>query len=653
MICSVMPVVHRKGFIEFFAVFFLLFAVAGQAEQWKVLGPDGGDVRSLAYDPRNPGHLFLGTGTGTIFESTDAGAHWAWLARLGRSDDYVLDHILMDPGGRTIYVSAWSLVSPGGDLFRSRDGGKTWEALSGMRGKSTRALAVAPSDFNILTAGTIDGVYRSPDGGETWRRISPADYGEIKNIESIAVDPTDPNIVYAGTRHLAWKTQNGGATWQRIDTGMINDSDIFSIIVDSSDHSVVFVGACSGIYKSKTGGQSFQKVQGIPFSARRTRVLKQDPIDHRVVYAGTTEGLWKTMDAGTTWKRMTSSQIVVNDVLVDPRSSKNVLLATDRGGVMASDDGGETFASSNRGYAHRYITALVVDKNAPGVLFVGVVNDREWGGVFSSRDGGQRWEQRSTGLGGRDVFALEQSAEGTLVAGTNRGIFMLGRGSNQWRSSNRVNDTTAATGKMRLGTHPVATEPEDHLLLNAKVNEIELTPQRWLAATSAGLFSSTDEGKSWSGNSALGRNDLIAVESSGEQVVVATRTAVLVSKNDGTEWRVATLPSPTTRIYGLTGLPNAQILVASREGVFRSSDGETWEHVLSDPSNGDIDSISYDETSHRLFATSLVTGVILESTNGGRSWRSGPDSGYPLRQARAVQGRFIAVTNFDGVILEP
>ena len=103
--------------------------------------------------------------------------------------------------------------------------------------------------------------------------------------------------------------------------------------------SVVYASACSGIYKSESAGDLFHKLQGIPFSARRTRVLKQDPNNPATVYAGTTEGLWKTIDGGKTWKHVTNSEVVVNDVLVDPRNSNRVLLATDRSGVLASDNG--------------------------------------------------------------------------------------------------------------------------------------------------------------------------------------------------------------------------------------------------------------------------------------------------------------------------
>ena len=217
------------------------------AGQWAVLGPDGGDVRSLSSDPRNPDRIFLGTNTGTIFLSIDGGHNWSRFAHLGTGDDYVLDHIAIDPqNSKHMFVAAWSVENQqAGDLFRSHDGGKTWEILPAMHGKSIRAMAIGASNSKVLVAGTLDGVFRSKDGGNTWERISPANHTEIKNIESIAIDPKNPDVVYAGTWHLAWKTDDGGANWRHINKGMIDDSDVFSIIVDRSNPSVVFASACS------------------------------------------------------------------------------------------------------------------------------------------------------------------------------------------------------------------------------------------------------------------------------------------------------------------------------------------------------------------------------------------------------------------------
>jgi photosystem II stability/assembly factor-like uncharacterized protein len=622
---------------------------------WQVLGPDGGDARSLAYDARNPNHILLGTSTGQMFSSNDGGRTWSRMARLG-GDEYVLDHISIDPqDSNRIYVSAWSSSGQQlGEIFRTRDGGHTWDTLAAMHGKSVRALAMYKGDSHVLVAGALDGVYRSQNGGDTWERLSPANSADIKNIESIAVDPKDPNTVYAGTWHLAWKTSDAGANWQHINKGMIDDSDVFSVIVDHDNPSVVFASACSGIYKSETAGNLFSKIQGIPFSARRTRVLKQDPTNENIVYAGTTEGLWKTVDLGKSWKRVSDSEVVVNDVLVDPRDSSHVLLATDRSGVMASTDGASTWTTSNKGYAHRYVSAILADNKDASTLYVGVVNDREYGGVFYSHDSGQHWLQKAAGLGGKDVFTLKQAPNGMLVAGTNHGVYSLEHNASEWHSMNVV--VIEHTSKVvRKGTNKAVTHTAiEKKELVARVNDLELGSGRWVAATTDGIYWSTDQGKTWKGGPVAGQTDFVAVRADDSTVVAATRSGVLVSKNSGTTWHASGLPSYVVSIRSLALASDGQIMIASREGAFRSEDGgASWQHVENGLPGKNITSVSYDPTHHRMLATSDTTGVIFESHDGGRSWQRGPDSGYPLRRVSVIGGRFVGATPFDGVVLQP
>jgi photosystem II stability/assembly factor-like uncharacterized protein len=625
------------------------------AGPWQVLGPDGGDARSLAYDAHNPDHILLGTSTGQMFSSNDGGRNWSRLARLG-GDDYVLDHISIDPqDSNRIYVSAWSVSSQQiGEIFRTRDGGRNWDTLSAMHGKSIRALAMHKGDSKVVVAGALDGVYRSKDGGDTWERLSPPNSADIKNIESIAVDPKDPNTVYAGTWHLAWKTSDGGANWQHINKGMIDDSDVFSVIVDHDNSSVVFASACSGIYRSENGGNVFSKIQGIPFSARRTRVLKQDPTNENIIYAGTTEGLWKSTDLGKAWKRVSDPEVVVNDVLIDPRDSHRVLLATDRSGVMASTDGASTWTTSNHGYTHRYVSAILADNKDASTLYVGVVNDREYGGVFHSNDAGQHWSQKSAGLGGKDVFALKQAPSGVLVAGTNHGVYSLERNASEWHPMNVVVVEHTVKKPRKGSSKAVTTTTYQKSQLEARVNDLELGSERWLAATTSGIYSSTDQGKTWKGGQILGQQDFVSVRAEGPKVVAATHTGVLVSDDRGATWKPSGLPSYVVSIRSAAIASDGEIMIASREGAFRSADGgANWEHVVNGLPGKDITSVSFDPAHKRLLATSDATGVIFESRDGGRSWQRGPDSGFPLRRVSIIGGRFVGATPFDGVILQP
>ena len=641
----------------FMRILLLLAAALAVAQPWKPLGPDGGDVRSLAFEPGNPDRIFLGTSSGTLYLSTDAGSSWSRLAHLGNSFEMVLDHILVDPADtRIIYVSAWSVESSAtGELFRSQDGGKTWSTLPEMHGKSIRALSLAASDSKTVVAGALDGVFRSRNGGDSWQRISPENHAEIKNVESVAVDPVNPEVIYAGTWHLPWKTEDGGKSWHNIKKGVIDDSDVFSIIIDPSSPSVVFASACSGIYKSESAGEIFHKIQGIPFSARRTRVLRMDPGNRNVIYGGTTEGLWKTTDAGVTWRRMTGANVVVNDVLVNPRNSSRVLLATDRGGVLASDDAGASFAASNRGFAHRQVASLLVDRNDSSVLYAGLLNDKEFGGVFVSHDSGQSWKQLSEGLGARDVFVLRQAEDGSVLAGTNRGIFVLRSdelrpGEQSWQPLNAL-EIQKYPNKKR-GALQTAIRIWATAELTARIDGLELGPKRWYASTSIGLLASLDHGVTWQSGILPGVKDLVGIAVAGPALIAATRKDVMVSLDAGKNWYTCTHIDSVSLINGVLLDHDGNIWVAAREGAFRSTNaGDSWQY-MSALRLANIAAIQYDDENHRFLASGSSATGIFESTDNGRTWRR-TDSGWQMRDFRSVHGRLVAATAFDGVVIQP
>ncbi|PYX39912.1 MAG: hypothetical protein DMG81_08060 [Acidobacteria bacterium] len=137
-------------------------------------------------------------------------------------------------------------------------------------------------------------------------------------------------------------------------------------------------------------------------------------------------------------------------------------------------------------------------------------------------------------------------------------------------------------------------------------------------------------------------------------MVAAAPISVFVSTDGGATFTSHSLRQYVSNIRGVTVTPDSHIFVASREGAFESTDeGATWTHVLTGLPDKDITSIVYDGSGKRLLATSMQTGVIFESSDNGRTWQRGPDSGYPLRRVNVVRGRFIGATPFDGVILQP
>jgi photosystem II stability/assembly factor-like uncharacterized protein len=655
----------RAGYIRILLILLVWTVTSATAQRWQPLGPDGGSVRSLTLDPGQPDRVFLGTSAGRLYLSEDGGVSWARLAHLGAPSEMVLDHIVIDPTNPyNIYIAAWNAQAPNtdGDVFRSRDGGKTWSVLAGMRGKSIRALALAPSDASVLVAGALDGVFRSRDHGDTWERISPENHAELRTVESVAIDPGNPDVIYAGTWHLPWKTEDGGKNWHSIKKGVIDDSDVFSIVIDSANPANLYISACSGIYRSDSAGELFAKIQGIPYSARRTRSLRMDPADHKVVYAGTTEGLWKTADAGATWKRMTGAGVVVNDVVIDPRQPARVLLATDRGGVLASVDGGASFVASNRGFAHRQVAALLVDRSNASMVFAGVLNDKEFGGAFVSRDAGRTWSQISDGLDGRDVLVLGQAANQSVVAGTDRGIFLLQPNSSRWAPINNLvprNEAVADPGPAKevkptgvsakpsqVPRRPLASE------LSARVTGLEIGPERWFATTAAGLMVSTDSGSSWRKVELPGIPTVIALAASQKMLAAAGRNSVAVSVNGGESWLPAKPLYADFTVNAVAIEAGGNVWLAAREGVFRSTDlGDSWKRISSLRIT-EVSSIQFDEFNRRILATSTTSNSVFESLDNGRTWAQ-INSGWQLRGVSSSGGRLLGLTPFDGVVIEP
>jgi len=593
--------------------------------QPRMIGPDGGDVRSLAYDPQHPDRILLGTSSGQIFESRDRGLSWARFAHLGDGPDYVLDHIIFDPAdSRKLYVAAWSIEHENGELFRSHNGGKSFESLGGMKGKSIRSFAMSPSNSKILVVGALDGVFRSEDAGDHWTRISPECHKDIKNIESLAIDPKNPDVIYAGTWHLAWKTEDGGQNWHQIKNGVIDDSDVFSIIVDPQQPSTVYLSACSGIYKSTDAADLFRKAQGIPFSARRTRVLKQDANHDNVVFAGTTEGLWKTEDAGATWHRVTAPNIIVNDVMIDPRDSTRVLLATDRSGVLLSTNNSASFSASNEGFAHRQVRALLADNRNPNVLYAGMVNDKEFGGVFVSRDAGERWAQLSNGLNGRDVFTLAQDEKGNLYAGTNAGLFRLAQNDRMWTRMN-------VPGMM------------------PNVPDLAIESNTMFVPTSSGaLLISRDMGKTWSLQHAAKKEPFLRVRANKGMVVASTYTTLLVSLDSGKHFNVEQ-SLPVTLITGLAIDDEQNLWISSAQGLFRQQKGGSWLPVSTDLPKTKITSLDFDERSHRLVALVDGSSEVFGSSDGNK-WRRIEDAGLALHRAIPVHGSIMALSQYEGIV---
>lgn len=670
----------------------LLCALPAQAAvAWLGFGPYGGDVRSFATDPTDARHIYMGTANGWVYESRDGGAEWHRLARVGSRDDLVLDHIVVDATNpQHLMVGAWVTGRDDGGLWSSEDGGRTWQSAAEMAGQSVRALAAAPSDARILVAGALSGVYRSKDGGAHWTRISPEGSTEIHEIESLAIDPAEPEVIYAGTWHLPWKTTDGGAHWVSIKDGVIEDSDVFSIILDRRDGNVVYASACSGIYKSSNAGEMFKKVEGIPSTARRTRVLRQDPVHPDVVFAGTTEGLFRTADAGSTWMRVTRPEDVVNDISIDPVRPEHMLIATDRGGVLASEDGGFSFKDANRGFSARQVEAYAADPANPARVYVGVVNDKDSGGVFASNDGGLTWEQREAGLHGMDVFALSLAPDGTLLAGANHGLLRwTDAGRWEWYGHTDAPEEAYPDGKLkedeRTGVPPSAAEqaaieaatrkavakskalavkrpvagpvkrpsgPPALSTYDGAVFALLTVENTVYAATGDGLLASPSAGMNWHTVAAAGAGPWRYLAASRGVLLAADLKRMETSEDGGKTWKSVALPTGLTQLGGVAVDGEGELWAVGGEGIWFSRDGAAWTK-LTTPDLVDVNSVFYDAVGGRVLVTangsSTFACAIRTADKTPECW----DTGWHLRMMRPVGDHMVAATLYDGVVVQP
>src|ERR1700735_74760 len=659
----------RKLCSGVFALLAFMTAPGASAQVWRSAGLTGGDVRALAIDPRDPKIVYLGTTDGHVFASSDAGEAWKRRGLIGKDSNAVVTALIIDPRNSAwMYGSTWTREAggEGGGVFISLDGGASWRE-SGLGSHAVRALAQAASNPDTIVAGALDGIFVSYDRGENWSRTTPEGDPELRNFDSLAIDPENANILYAGTFHLPWKTEDGGKHWSPIHDGMIDDSDVLSLAIDATDSQRIFASACSGIYRSNAAGASWEKIEGIPYSSRRTLVIRQDPAQARVLYAGTTEGLWKSGDDGGNWKRISSADWVINAMVLEPMSNRTgqytdsnhgsrLLLGTEQHGIVVSDDGGATFHVANDGFYHRRVLSVATDTQDARRVVAVLANAPE--PVVVSNDGGTTWVSMDKGLGTervQSIFALRSSWWATMASG---GLFHYDEERRAWLRTGTFwasppPSKSSSTGDGKQTVRPV-------------VNDVYASEAGWFAATEQGLFSSQDQGRTWS-SLRFSAADLpvqsVRASRDAGTLRIAFSHGMVFADDGGRSWSWHDLPLESGGTLKLQWTDQTTLVAEARTGLYVSRDGgTTWNKAGAGLPGARVEQLLL---SPGLWLVSIQSagesGGLYASRDEGLSWSRIKSTGvnesvgsateFPVLAATRTPGRIFAGSTIDGLYM--
>lgn len=314
-------------------------------------------------------------------------------AGCGRSDAIVV--IALHPANPDILY-----VATNDYIYKTRDGGKTWENLSkGMSHSRVIAMAIDPVYPATVYAGTKgDAVYKSYDGGQRWvsQRAGLDDVTITSVVNQFVFDPQDNSRIVAATTMGVFETQNGGDQWQKRMEGMKEVLMVVTLALDPTRPSIMYAGTSGGVYKTENRGLRWEKANnGLvpPELVKSSRalgvtVMQVDPRAPDTVYAATLDGLYKSTDAAQSWTRIARSlpDQMISALLLD-RSRPDTLYVASRAGVHKSTDGGATWHAGNHGLATLNVRSLAQSQVDPTVWYVGTNGS----GLYRSRDGGETW----------------------------------------------------------------------------------------------------------------------------------------------------------------------------------------------------------------------------------------------------------------------
>jgi photosystem II stability/assembly factor-like uncharacterized protein len=318
------------------------------------------------------------------------------------------------------------MAATGGGVWQTKDGGSNWKNISDKYfGGSIGCVEVCPTDPLLIYVGTGEstlrgnvseghGMWKSSDGGKTWQHIGLDD---TRHITKIVFHPKNPDIVYCtATGHLfgkneergVFKTMNGGKSWEKI--LYVNDAvGAVDIAMDNTNPAILYAstwrvkrsayslesgGEGSALWKTTNGGNTWQKIsthKGFPKDTLGIIGIALCPSNTDKIYAmveSKTGGLFVSNDAGETWVKQNEESKIrqrawyFNKIFVDPKNENTIYACNVE--FFKSTDGGKTFSNINTPHGDHH--NLWIDPEDGQRM--AIADD---GGAQISFDGGNNW----------------------------------------------------------------------------------------------------------------------------------------------------------------------------------------------------------------------------------------------------------------------
>ncbi|HEX4946790.1 MAG TPA: hypothetical protein VFZ34_09010 [Blastocatellia bacterium] len=345
--------------------------------EWRSIGPAnmGGRTADVEGVPGNPNIVYVGTASGGVWKTTNGGVTWKPIFE--RQGTLSVGDIALQPGNPDVVwvgtgeANPRNSVSFGDGVYKSTDGGRTWNHVGLKDTRHIARILIHPTNPDIAYVGALGhafgpnderGVFMTTDGGKTWAKTLFID--NEHGISDMEIDASNPNILYAAV----WRFERKPWTF-----------------VSGSEK--------GGVYKSIDGGRTWNKLtNGLPKLMGRIGV-KAAPSNPNVMYviAETKEGtMFRSDDKGETWRNVSKQASIVSrgfyytDVRVDPLNENRVYAVAST--LFVSIDGGRTYRAIAPNI-HIDYHAMWIDPQNPKRMWTG-----QDGGVAVSHDHGESWE---------------------------------------------------------------------------------------------------------------------------------------------------------------------------------------------------------------------------------------------------------------------